>query len=110
MGRMSTRLFQSKCIEDSFFNDTVKPLLNTTFGGYGCNLTCPSFRQWIYQSCRQFGFFQTTTGNGHPFAAFAVGNVERAGREICRAVYGLPADYEKPNTYWTNTNYGSRRI
>ena len=69
----------------------MKPLVNETFSGAGCAARgdCNMVRQWIYQSCREFGFFQTTTGNGHPFAAFSSLTVQNAGASICKVLHGL---------------------
>ena len=64
-------------------------------------------RQWIWQSCNEFGFFQTTTGKDQPFAAFKELNAEYAGNLICKEAYGLDT---LPNTEWSNTLYGARNF
>eukprot|EP00854_Cymbomonas_tetramitiformis_P005953 gene5953-7157_t len=98
-----------KCVSSSFQKDTVDFLSNATFSGYGCDRQCTSFRQWIYQSCNEFGYFQTTTGTDHPFTAFSALDVNVAGEQLCEAVYNL-SKYGGPNTEFANMNYGSRDL
>lgn len=70
----------------SLQEDIVAPLSVTDFSGRGCADTgsCSMERQWIYQSCQEFGFFQTTTGDHHPFRAFSSLTIINAGAEICK--------------------------
>jgi len=98
-----------QCTPSSFVSDQVQSLLNTSFDGYGCNLTCSSGRQWIWQSCNEFGYFQTTTGpsSSNPFSAFTANTIDVAGRALCEAAFGLEAP---PATQETNTFYGAREL
>ena len=68
-------------------DDVIQPLANQSFSGSGCATAggCSNMRQWIYQSCMEFGFFQTTTGKAQPFAAFSSLTVQNAGAAICKA-------------------------
>eukprot|EP00051_Salpingoeca_urceolata_P033431 m.20685 g.20685 ORF g.20685 m.20685 type:complete len:491 (-) comp6230_c0_seq1:49-1521(-) len=56
-------------------------------------------RQWTYQTCTEFGYYQTSDskqqvfGTGFPIDFFV---------QQCVDIYGLPG----PNTQWTNENYG----
>lgn len=93
--------FSKRCLQHSYEDDVIKPLRNTTFDGHS------SMRQWIYQSCNEFGYFQTTTGKGHPFSALIEGGIELLGRVLCEQAYDLQG-YTAPNTKWANTNYGNR--
>jgi len=97
------------CVSSSFEEDIVAPLSNASFSGEGCAAAgaCSMERQWIYQSCREFGYFQTTTGPGNPFAAFATLTVENAGAAICEAAFGIR---EPPAWEWTNAAYGGRNL
>lgn len=61
-------------------------------------------RQWTYQTCVEFGYFQTSEAKDQPFGdlfplAFSL--------QQCGDIYGLPAG---PDVNWTNANYGGRRI
>ena len=44
------------CVPSSWAKDNIGSLTNITFDGES------SSRQWIWQSCNEFGFFQTTSG------------------------------------------------
>lgn len=95
------------CVLSSFANDTVAGLVNVTFDGVA------SGRQWIWQSCNEFGFFQTTTAQyahtyqASPFVAFTALDIESAGAAVCRAAFGL---VEPPATFETNRRYGGRAM
>ena len=99
------------CVQSSFIQDSVAPLANVSFSAAGCNLTCNSMRQWIWQSCHEFGWFQTTSAPAklHPFAAFTANNVKNAGRATCEGAFGLDG-YTGPNVHWELDNYGGRDL
>ena len=103
--------FSQRCIASSYATDVVAPLANTSFSGPGCDLDCAAGRQWTWQSCNEFGFFQTTSGSGHPFVAFSENGIGAAGITLCREAFGLrsPA-YQRPDTLWANTRSGNRRV
>ena len=65
--------------------------------------------RWIWQSCNEFGFWQTTTASGkaNPFAALQANNLASQGPALCQAVFGLHAP---PATGETNTFYGARSL
>ena len=46
------------CVPSSWQDDSIAPLTNITFSAAGCDLACTSDRQWVYQSCNEFGYFQ----------------------------------------------------
>ena len=47
------------CVPSSFLRDGIEPLANTTFSNKAtCNLTCSSMRQWLWQSCNEFGYVE----------------------------------------------------
>jgi hypothetical protein len=98
----STDPLAPSCVPSSWTEDNVGGLTNVTFDGKS------SMRQWIWQSCNEFGFFQTTTGPAHPFTAFDQVDVHKAGLLLCQQAYGLPASYTGPDTAAANTNYGAR--
>eukprot|EP00873_Tetraselmis_striata_P009752 jgi/Tetstr1/430016/TSEL_019877.t1 len=97
------------CVASSYKRDVIQPLKGHLFSGDGCAAAgnCTMERQWIYQSCREFGFFQTTTGPGHPFAAFASLTLRNAGAAICRDAFGITSP---PQVDWSNAAYGGRHV
>ena len=103
-----------KCVGSSFANDTVAPLANVTFSAPGCNLKCASDRQWIWQSCHEFGYFQTATASAQPFEPFGhTLDISTAGAAICEAAFGF-AHYSGPAanaaTLAAATEYGARQV
>eukprot|EP01104_Vermistella_antarctica_P010703 TRINITY_DN2873_c0_g1_i2.p1 TRINITY_DN2873_c0_g1~~TRINITY_DN2873_c0_g1_i2.p1 ORF type:complete len:559 (-),score=145.48 TRINITY_DN2873_c0_g1_i2:138-1646(-) len=50
-----------QCMDISY-DDTVEVLLNVSAIGGGIG-----YRQWIWQTCTEFGYFQTTDSNSQPF-------------------------------------------
>ena len=77
-----------ECLASSFEDDLVAPLADEAFSGPDCGQDCSAMRQWIWQSCNEFGYFQVTTGEAHPFTAFAV-DAANSGVAICEAAYGI---------------------
>jgi len=108
---------EGACISSSFQKDYIDMYMaNTSFSGLGCDLDCTSTRQWIYQSCNEFGYFQTTTGTDQPFAGFKFANIETAGKQVCVQGFGIPdsVDYNGPKSNAkgpvANTRYGGRAV
>lgn len=84
--------------EDASFEDSIAFLGNTT-------LTVPAnaARSWVYQTCREFGYFQTAASRNQPFYSWAKVLDLSFSLEICRRAFGLTTG---PDTDWTNTLYG----
>jgi len=107
---------EGACISSSFEEDYIEMYMaNTSFSGLGCDLACTSTRQWIWQSCNEFGYFQTTTGTDQPFAGFTYANLETAGKQVCVQGFGIPeSEYTGPKANSkgpvANTRYGGRHV
>eukprot|EP00908_Phaeocystis_cordata_P005498 Transcript_15999.p1 GENE.Transcript_15999~~Transcript_15999.p1 ORF type:complete len:631 (+),score=215.45 Transcript_15999:895-2787(+) len=103
------------CVPSSWRRDMMAPLVDERFSPAGCDLNCTSDRQWVYQSCNEFGYFQTATGAGQPFEAFGgTLNISTAGQAVCEQAFGLKA-YSGPRANGAsglaaNTEYGGRRV
>lgn len=52
-------------------------------------------RQWIWQSCNEFGYFQTTEGDNHPFTSLTSCSLKIAGKEMCEQAYGIEGENEE---------------
>jgi len=66
-------------------------------------------RQWTYQTCTEFGFYQSSDLEDQPFGKdFGINFSVRQ----CRDVYGATFSEEFINKgiKWTNTNYGGKNI
>jgi len=99
----SSAPFGKRCVPSSWEKDMMAELRNVTFDGRA------SSRQWIWQSCNEFGFFQSTSGGGQPFSPFKAVGIELAGKRICEDAFGMKR-YKGPNALWTITNYGGRDL
>jgi len=113
-GTLNNSPDKGPCMASSFEKDTVEVLANSTFSGRGCDLNCSSGRQWIFMSCNEFGYFQTTTGANQPFQGFTSGDIKAAGYAVCRAAFNVSEDYKGPKgnsiELLANTEYGARKL
>ncbi|OQR82188.1 serine protease family S28 [Thraustotheca clavata] len=71
------------CTGSSYQNDIVDALSNPARDTVGI------MRQWIYQTCTEFGFGQTAKKSKSPFSALEYVNVERVYYQMCKDVYGI---------------------
>nr|AIG56041.1 secreted protein [Achlya hypogyna] len=92
------------CLDSNFQgtpNGTVEVLSETAFDGKS------SSRQWFYQTCNEFGYFQTATTKQSPFWPLKTQTLQNVGLEVCKRVFGIAAH---PDTLGTNIYYGSLDI
>ncbi|XP_058463039.1 putative serine protease F56F10.1 [Malaya genurostris] len=90
-----------KCL-DYVYNKTIKQMQNTSWDAE----VASGARQWTYQTCNEFGFYQTSDesdsvfGNRFPVDFFI---------QQCLDIYGEKFNSEtlKRAVYRTNTNYGA---
>ena len=88
-------LMGSECLEISY-SDMIAEMRNTSLDSD----VAGGMRQWVYQTCVEFGYYQTSEDkNALPFAdtiplSFSL--------QQCQDIYGLPP----PNVGWTNAYYG----
>ncbi|OWA53356.1 putative serine protease K12H4.7 [Hypsibius exemplaris] len=85
------------------YESFLEPLANTEW----TDETSAGGRQWTYQTCTEFGFFQTSDSNNQPFAPmfplkFFV--------DQCRDLFGLSEEVLKNGITETNTYYGGRDL
>jgi len=105
------------CVPSSFRKDYVDGLTKTEFSEAGCDLSCKSDRQWIYQSCNEFGYFQTTAiadSKYSPFDPFGQTlTIDTAGVAICEAAFNITG-YTTPRAdavdLAANAFYGARHF
>ncbi|ETP31615.1 hypothetical protein F442_19554 [Phytophthora nicotianae P10297] len=92
------------CLDSKFegaANGTVEVLSRDQFDGKS------SARQWVYQTCNEFGYFQTTTSVRSPFHALRAVTEANVGTEICKRVYQMDV---APDVAGANRDYGSLGI
>jgi len=90
-----------KTCEDANWEDSIAYLSSPTKD------PANMMRPWTYQTCSEFGYYQTTTSKNQPFHSWVELSVEFS-RQICNASFsGWKAD---PETAWTNQVYGDVHI
>jgi len=83
------------CLDVSY-KDMIAQLTNlTSWGEQGVGM-----RQWTYQTCAEFGYFQTTDSPNQPFGD---GVPLQFYLDICSNVFGMS---QPPRINFTNTFYG----
>lgn len=90
------------CVKDLTYNANLQDLRNTSYsgphGGGG--------RQWTYQTCTEFGYFQTTDSPNQPFGGFGL----QYHVEQCQDIFNISAKTLYAGIDQTNENYGSYNI
>jgi pimeloyl-ACP methyl ester carboxylesterase len=87
------KLQNISCLDPTYAG-TMQDLLNTT-------LPNDSARQWVYQTCVEFGYFQTTDNANQPF-----GNLVPAQYYIQMCKDAFDIDFTTDTTVQTNILYG----
>jgi hypothetical protein len=82
-------------------NATIDVLRETEFDGES------SSRQWFYQTCNEFGYFQTTNSKFSPFSSLKTVTKQNVGIEICKRVFQIDIS---PDIDSTNIEYGALEI
>ncbi|KAG6461332.1 putative serine protease K12H4.7 isoform X2 [Manduca sexta] len=89
------------CLDYSYDN-MIKDLRNMTWGSEGG-------RQWMYQTCTEFGFYQTSSGATEVFGDnFKLEFFIQQCQDIFGKKYG--ADFIQRSAMWTNSDYGALDI
>ena len=87
--------------DDVNYDNTIDYLSNTSLAA------ADGARQWTFQTCNQFGYYQTTDSANQPFHSWSLLNLEFY-YEMCAAIFdGWSYD---PQQNWTNTAYGATNI
>jgi hypothetical protein len=90
--------------DDGSWADTIAFLSNSTLV-----LPANAARSWVYQTCVEFGYFQTADSPLQPFYSWRDLLSTQFSSEICSAAYpGLHSPV--PDVAWTNTVYGGLEI
>ncbi|ETV96322.1 hypothetical protein H310_10484 [Aphanomyces invadans] len=96
--------FMPTCTDSDYQNAWIKPLTNTTLS------TTSVARQWMYQTCAEFGFGQTTASATSIFSALSYNNVDKVLYEMCYQVYGIPKAQTDAAIAAVNQKYGGLDI
>ena len=87
---------------DANFSAQVEEMRRTSWNSSAVG---ESVRQWTYQTCTEFGYYQTTDSAKQPF-----GDLITLASQIktCSEVYGLSPDQVNSAVFATNKHYGGR--
>lgn len=94
----SSSFYNDTC-EDTVWDDTIAFLANSTLE------SADGARQWTYQTCNQFGYYQTTDYVNQPFNSWKLLDLNFYNRLCEGAFSGWTLS---PEIDWTNDNYGTR--
>ncbi|KAF0683388.1 Aste57867_24512 [Aphanomyces stellatus] len=89
----------------SSYADTVVGVVNNT--NY---TTTRIYRQWIYQTCAEFGFGQTTKTATSLFKALTFASTDKILYDMCDQAYGISKDETDAAIAATNDKYGGLSI
>ncbi|KAM9663675.1 putative serine protease K12H4.7 [Trichechus inunguis] len=95
--------FNMPCL-DANYNDTLEVLSDSSIDEQNPS----SERQWLYQCCTEFGFFQTTDSRNQPFSGIPL----RYFIKRCSDVFGPKFNYVSltRNVMATNVYYGGFNV
>ena len=94
--------YSMECMDTSW-NSTINPLKAEQKDYYN------NMRPWVYQTCNEFGYYQTANGdaNKQPWSSFSNMMGVWYDQLICKEAFGF--SHPLPETQWTNTVYGGRK-
>ncbi|XP_003968827.2 thymus-specific serine protease [Takifugu rubripes] len=90
-----------KCL-DSSFDAYVRDMTNTSWDGPAAG----GGRQWVYQTCAEFGFFQSSDSPNQPFTGFPL----MFQVKQCEQFYNISAEMVAEAVAQTNEYYGGYDI
>uniref|UniRef100_A0A671SXE4 Thymus-specific serine protease n=1 Tax=Sinocyclocheilus anshuiensis TaxID=1608454 RepID=A0A671SXE4_9TELE len=65
-----------------------------------------SYRQWFYQTCTEFGFYQTCEDTSCPFSRMST---IQSQTELCSQIFDIPQEHLPVHIDFTNQYYGGNR-
>nr|XP_033812628.1 thymus-specific serine protease isoform X2 [Geotrypetes seraphini] len=88
------------CVQNSY-QKTLEELRNTSLSLVGVGE-----RQWIFQTCTEFGYYQTCEDESCPFSRLLT---LRSELDLCLQLFGISAKSVKEAVLFTNEYYGADR-
>lgn len=101
VARLMMDTFSTKCL-DASFSTYVKDMTNTSWDGPAAG----GGRQWVYQTCSEFGFYQSTDSPNQPFTGFPLAYHVKQ----CADFYNISAEQVAEAVAQTNEYYGGYDI
>nr|XP_019950417.1 PREDICTED: thymus-specific serine protease [Paralichthys olivaceus] len=101
VARLMMDTFSMKCL-DASYTTNLRDMTNTSWDGPAAG----GGRQWVYQTCTEFGFYQSTDSPNQPFTGFPlVYHVKQ-----CADYYNVSAEQLAEAVAQTNEYYGGYDI
>ncbi|XP_077468252.1 thymus-specific serine protease [Stigmatopora argus] len=97
VARLMMDTFSMKCLDVSF-NNNLRDMTNTSWDGPAAG----GGRQWVYQTCTEFGFYQSTDSPNQPFSGFPL----EYHVKQCEDYYNVSAEQLAESVAETNEYYG----
>lgn len=101
VSRFMMDTFSVKCLDTSF-NNYLQDMTNTSWDGPAAG----GGRQWVYQTCTEFGFYQSTDSPNQPFSGFPL----EYHVQQCADLYNVSAEQLAEAVAQTNEFYGGYDI
>lgn len=101
VARLMMETFSMKCL-DVNFNNYFRDMTNTSWDGPAAG----GGRQWVYQTCTEFGFYQSTDSPNQPFAGFPLEYYVKQ----CAHFYNVSSEQLTKAVAETNEYYGGYNI
>lgn len=101
VARLMLETFSLTCL-DASFSSNLKVMTNTSWDGPAAG----GGRQWVYQTCTEFGFYQSTDSPNQPFAGFPLPYHVKQ----CADYYNVSAEQLTEAVVQTNEYYGGYDI
>ncbi|XP_024133525.1 thymus-specific serine protease [Oryzias melastigma] len=101
VARLLMDTFSLKCLDASFSN-YLRDMTNTSWEGPAAG----GGRQWVYQTCTEFGFYQSTDSPNQPFTGFPLDYQLKQ----CADFYNVSAEQVAQAVVQTNEYYGGYNI
>ncbi|KAG7237200.1 hypothetical protein INR49_032698 [Caranx melampygus] len=100
VARLMMDTFSMKCL-DASYSTYLRDMTNSSWEGPAAG----GGRQWVYQTCTEFGFYQSTDSPNQPFTGFPLYHVKQ-----CADFYNVSAEQLAQAVAQTNEYYGSYDI
>ncbi|CAK4711916.1 hypothetical protein LEN26_008219 [Aphanomyces euteiches] len=92
------------CTDSDYQKSWIAPYQNINVTTTGIN------RQWIYQTCAEFGFGQTTKSAKSLFSVLEYADVDKVYYDLCKQAFGITKEQADANIVATNKKYGALNI
>ncbi|KAK2846863.1 hypothetical protein Q5P01_009862 [Channa striata] len=101
VARLMMETYSMKCL-DASFKTYLRDMTNTSWEGPAAG----GGRQWVYQTCTEFGFYQSTDSPNQPFTGFPLPYHVKQ----CADFYNVSAEELAESVAQTNEYYGAYDI